>query len=96
MGENRIQSTTKSKCKLFRTSKQILFSLFQYKNYAVNQPEFYRPADNDDDDSGPANITAKEIEQEAKEVRVNFHSNLNEFDFLGESYDAKGQAHDPT
>ena len=36
--------------------------------YAVNQPEFYRPADNDDDDGGAANITAKEIEQEAKEV----------------------------
>jgi len=39
-----------------------------YKNYASNQPELYRPSDNDDDDGGPANITAKEIEQEAKEA----------------------------
>jgi len=28
----------------------------------------YRPVDNDDDDGSSANITAKEIEQEAKEV----------------------------
>ena len=42
--------------------------LFQYKNFAGNQPELYRPNDNDDDDVGAANITAKEIEQEAKEV----------------------------
>jgi len=38
------------------------------KNYASNQPEFYRPSDNDDDDGGPANLTAKEIEQEAREA----------------------------
>lgn len=42
----------------------------QYKNYASSQPELYRPNDNDDDDGGAANITAKEIEQEAKEVRT--------------------------
>jgi len=39
-----------------------------YKVFAVNQPELYRPIDNDDDDGAPANITAKEIEQEAKEA----------------------------
>lgn len=39
-----------------------------YKNFSVNQPELYRPNENDDDDVGPANITAKEIEQEAKEA----------------------------
>ncbi|CAF2511262.1 unnamed protein product [Rotaria sp. Silwood2] len=39
-----------------------------YKNFASNQPEFYRPNDNDDDDVGATNITAKEIEQEAKEA----------------------------
>ncbi|CAF2028978.1 unnamed protein product [Rotaria magnacalcarata] len=39
-----------------------------YKVFAVNQPELYRPTDNDDDDGGAANITAKEIEQEAKEA----------------------------
>ncbi|UJR08357.1 hypothetical protein I4U23_012628 [Adineta vaga] len=39
-----------------------------YKIYASNQPELYRPNDNDDDDGGAANITAKEIEQEAKEA----------------------------
>lgn len=50
-------------------SLHILFSSFQYKVFAVNQPELYRPTDNDDDDGGAANITAKEIEQEAKEVR---------------------------
>ena len=42
---------------------------FQYKNYAANQPELYRPHDNDDDDNVATNLTAKEIEQEAKEVR---------------------------
>ncbi|CAF0726952.1 unnamed protein product [Rotaria sordida] len=39
-----------------------------YKAFATNQPELYRPIDNDDDDGGAANITAKEIEQEAKEA----------------------------
>jgi len=39
-----------------------------YKNFAGNQPELYRPNDNDDDDGAAANITAKEIEQEAKEA----------------------------
>ncbi|CAF1034527.1 unnamed protein product, partial [Adineta ricciae] len=42
-----------------------------YKIYASNQPELYRPNDNDDDDAGAANITAKEIEQEAKEASRN-------------------------
>ena len=41
---------------------------FQFKLCAMNQPELYRPVENDDDDAGAANITAKEIEQEAKEV----------------------------
>lgn len=50
---------------------KICLFFFQYKVFATNQPELYRPADNDDDDSGAANITAKEIEQEAKEVRKN-------------------------
>lgn len=39
-----------------------------YKNYASNQPELYHPIDNDDDDGLATNITAKEIEQEAKEA----------------------------
>ncbi|CAF1061869.1 unnamed protein product [Adineta ricciae] len=39
-----------------------------FKLCAMNQPELYRPVDNDDDDAGAANITAKEIEQEAKEA----------------------------
>lgn len=39
-----------------------------YKIFASNQPELYRPVENDDDDVTPANITAREIEQEAKEA----------------------------
>ncbi|CAF1184960.1 unnamed protein product, partial [Didymodactylos carnosus] len=39
-----------------------------YKHFANNQPELYRPNENDDEDVGTGNITAKEIEQEAKEV----------------------------
>ncbi|CAF3837781.1 unnamed protein product [Rotaria sordida] len=45
-----------------------LFLFLKYKNFASNQPELYRPNDNDDDDGGATNITAKEIEQEAKEA----------------------------
>ena len=42
----------------------------------------YRPVDNDDDDGNSANITAKEIEQEAKEVETKrFASMLNMFRF---------------
>lgn len=37
--------------------------------FSVDDLDFYRPADNDDDDNSAANITATEIEQEAKEVR---------------------------
>ncbi len=52
----------------FSFKRKIAQISFQYKVYAFNQPELYRPNDNDDDDGTPANITAKEIEQEAKEV----------------------------
>jgi len=46
-----------------------------YKIFASNQPELYRPIENDDDDGLAANITAKEIEQEAKEASRTIQKN---------------------
>lgn len=74
MDENRVESATKSqrKCSTSFARSVLDVCVVQYKNFASNQPELYRPNDNDDDDVGAANITAKEIEQEAKEVGESF------------------------
>ena len=63
----RNESTTKSKRKKTKQNETKRFSIenFQYKIFASNQPELYRPIENDDDDEAATNLTAKEIEQEA-------------------------------
>ena len=50
----------------FFKKKIAQISFFSIKYTHSNQPELYRPNDNDDDDGTPANITAKELNKKRK------------------------------